>query len=840
MTTLWQDIVYGFRTLLKKPGFTIVAALSLALGIAANTVIFSLINTTLLRALPYPDPSKIVVIWSVPLQHPEQRGNLNVSTYFAFRDRSTSYDSVGAFNGTVANIGADQDGMPAERINGPTFTPSIFKTLGVKPALGRAFLEDEVQVDNTAPVMILSDRLWKRRFNSDPKILGKSLLLDKVPTTIIGVMPSDFSFFGDDVDYVAPQGIGRLQMQSKQGFLVALARLKPGVSIKQAQVEADTITAQLAIGDPERNQGKGARLELLQEAAYGGFRQPLLILQGAVAFVLLIGCANVAGLLLARASSRRTEIAIRSALGAGRWRIVRQLMTESFPLSFLGGVLGLILAWGGLKLFVIAAPPNFPRLEDLRLDSTALLFTALVVVLTGFIFGVVPALQASKADVVNPLKEAGRSGTDGARSQFLRSILVTAQIALALILLIGAGLMINSFLRVQKTDLGADPSGILTFDFRFPQNEIIKPYFRYRGVGLWDVLPTPGIAFTRVWERMQNLPGVISAAASDRPPLTGQGIDMAFLINGRPAPPPSGASSGASQEQGQTASYFSVTPNFFATLKIPIQQGRDFTTRDDAAGTPVIIINQTLARRYFPNEDPVGKHITLDFVPDEKAREIVAVVGDTKLDRFQNNKLSVVYVPYVQQTSRWLGPQWADRAGMYFVLRTSGDPLKMVPAMRQALAEVDPNKPAGEIRTVEAYLDRQVAYLRLYIFLLGIFGAIALILAGIGIYGVMAYSVAERTREIGVRMALGAGPGEVLSLIVRKALMLISIGLIIGLAGSFALTRVIKTALVGVTATDPATFIGVSLLLACFALLACLIPTRRAVRVDPNVALRYE
>jgi putative ABC transport system permease protein len=548
----------------------------------------------------------------------------------------------------------------------------------------------------------------------------------------------------------------------------------------------------------------------------------------------------VAGLLLARASSRRTEIAIRSALGAGRWRIVRQLITESFPLSFLGGVLGLVLAWGGLKLFVVAAPPGFPRLEELRLDSAALLFTAVVVVLTGFIFGVVPALQASKQDVVNPLKEAGRSGSDGARSQLLRSILVTTQIALALVLLIGAGLMINSFLRIQKADLGADPTGLLTFDFRFPQSETIKPFGRYRGVGLWDVSPSTTATFTRVLERMQTIPGVTSVTASDRPPLTGQGIDMAFLINGRPAPPPSGASSGASQEQGQTASYFAVAPNFFSTLKIPILQGRDFTPRDDAAGTPVIIINQTLARRYFPNEDPVGKHITLDFVPDEKAREIIAVAGDTKLNRFQDQKFSVVYVPYGQQASRWLGPNWADRAGMYFVLRTAGDPLKLAPAMRSALAEVDPNKPAGEVRTLEGYLDRQVAYQRMYIFLLGIFGGIALILACIGIYGVMAYSVAERTREIGVRMALGAGPGEVLSLVVRKALMLISIGVIIGLGGSFALTRVIKSALVGVTATDPATFAGVSLLLACFALIACLVPTRRAVRVDPNIALRYE
>jgi putative ABC transport system permease protein len=408
------------------------------------------------------------------------------------------------------------------------------------------------------------------------------------------------------------------------------------------------------------------------------------------------------------------------------------------------------------------------------------------------------------------------------------------------VLLIGAGLMINSFLRVQNTNLGADPKGLLTFEFRFPQGEAIKPYSRYRGVGLWDVSPQTGMTYDRVLERMRGLPGVVSAAAINRPPLNGGGISMPFLIEGRPAPPPSSASGGGSQEQGQTADYFAITANYFGTMKIPILRGRDFTAQDTDAAPPVIIVSQTFAKRFFPTEDPLGKRLTLDFVPDEKPREIVAVVGDTVGNRFQKQEAPVLYVPHRQQTPRWLGPYWNDRAAMIFVLRGTGDPLSLIPAVRHAAAEVDPNKPAANLRTVEQNLDQQVQDLRLYILLLGIFGVIAAVLAAIGIYGVMAYSVAERTREIGIRMALGAGGKDVLTLVVRQALILIAIGLGLGLAGSFALTRVVQSALYGVTATDPATFTGVSLLLTLVALFACLVPTRRAVRVDPTVALRYE
>jgi len=840
MRTFWQDVQYGLRILVKRPGFTTVAALSLALGIGANTVIFSLINTTLLRPLPFEDPDRLVIIFTVPVQNKSARNGVNISAYTTFREQSRSFEGMGALTGISKSLGAEENGAPAERISGWRFAPSVFQVLRVKPALGRFYTDDEDQVDNAAPVIVITHRLWKRHFNSDPGVIGKTLTIDQQPITVIGVLPENFSFFGDDVDFITPLGVAGPQVTSKQGFSIPLARLKKGVSMRQAQAEIDTIAAQLASADAERHGGNAALLQTLQEAAYGNLRDPLLILQGAVAFVLLIAGANVAGLLLARAASRRTEVAVRTALGAGRGRLVRQLVTETFPLSVLGGVIGVFLSWGGLKLFIAAAPPGFPRLDELSIDASVLGFTALVVVLTSVLFGIVPAMQASKPDLVGSLKESSRGGTDGIARQYLRTVLVTLQIAMSLVLLIGAGLMINSFVRVQKNAMGADARNVLTFDFRFAQNDTIKPYGRYRGLGLWDVKPLPALTFDRVLERVKGIPGVMSAAAISRPPLNSGGIEMPFLIEGRPAPPPSAAPGGGPQQQGQTADYFSITPDYFATMKIPVLRGRDITAQDRAGSSLVIIINQTMARRFFANEEPIGKRITLDFVPDERPREIIAVVGDTRSSRMQKEPSPSMYVPHVQQTARWMGPQFSDRAGMYFLLRTAGDPLKLVETVKRAVAEVDPSRPAANFRTIEQNLSQQTQFLRLYILLLGIFGGIAAVLAAIGIYGVMAYSVAERTREIGIRMALGARSGDVVRMVLRQALLMVGLGVTLGLAGSFALTRIIKSALYGVTATDPATYAGISGLLLLVAIVACLIPTRRAVAVHPTIALRYE
>lgn len=651
-------------------------------------------------------------------------------------------------------------------------------------------------------------------------MIGKTMLLNRVPTTIIGVMPADFAFFGDDVQFFVPLEENRTQVESRLGGLTIVGRLAPGVSIEQAQSEIDSIAARMVISDPERHQGLGARLESLRRAttrsvngqhadvAPGDYRTPLLILQGAVAFVLLIGCANVAGLLLARTSSRRNEIAVRLALGAGRGRIVRQLIAENLPLALLGGTLGVLLSWGGRKLFLVIAPAGFPRLDGLSLDARVLAVTAIVTLTTSLLFSLVPATQASRTDLANPLKSSRGSTADRSR-QSARSVLAAGQIALALVLLTGAGLMIRSFARAMDTHLGADPSNLLMFDFRLPLRDLAKPAGRYRGVGLWNVDASASQTFDRVYTRLQSVPGVLSVAAINAQPFGGQNLDMPFFIEGRPVPVPSTAT-GVSQAEQQTAHYFAVTPGYFATMKIPVLRGRDFDAHDTDTASRVIIINETLSHRFFSNQNPIGQRLTLDFVPNEQPRQIVAVVGDTAAGPLQRANAPAVYVPQVQQTAQFTGPWIYLRTGLYFVLRSSGNPMRLVPAVQQAVAEIDRNTPVADPRSVTQTLSAQVANLKLYMLLLGIFGSVAALLAAIGIYGVIAYSVAERRREIGIRVALGALSEDILFMVFRQAAPIAIFGLSLGLAAALALTRVLKSTLFEVAATDPATYVAVA------------------------------
>ncbi len=842
IATFLRDVRYGVRNLRRNPGFAAAAVISLALGIGANTLIFSVLDATLLEPLAFPNPDRLAVIWTVPAQSRDQPQTASISTYFAIRDRTTSFESVGAYNGAacgVGTLGSEHDGVPAERILGHSLSPSLFRLLGVKPMLGRTFTDDEDQVDNVAPVAVISHAMWQRRFAGDPQIIGKAFSLNRAKTTVIGVMPPDFTFFGDKVEFFLPLCLTGTQVLSRVGGNTIVGRLKPGVPIKQAQAEVDAISAQLASGDPERHQGLGALVEPMQQAAYRDYRAPLVILQGAVAFVLLIGCANVAGLLLARANTRRAEVALRGALGAGRQRILRQLLAECLPLSALGGVVGIALCWGGLQLFLGVAPPNFPRLSEISLNLRVLGFTACVVILTSVVFGVVPAIQISKPDLIHALKEAGRSGAGGTTRQRLRQALVTSQIALALMLLIGAGLTISSFVHVQKHDLGSDPRNLLTFDFHWQLSQGAKPAGKYHGVGLWDVSPRAALTFDRVAERLRQIPGVVSAAAVNVPPLNSTfPLMSSFLVEGRPAPPPNQGN--GPRQPDQTANYFAVTPDFFATMKIPLLRGRDFNDRDTADTSSVIIVNQTMARRFFPDEDPIGRHITLDLVPNERPREIIGVAGDTVTARLDRDQTPAIYVPQLQQTAQFSGPWVYFRTGMYFVVRTSGDPMALASAVKRAVAEIDPETPAADLRPLEQTLDDQVRNMRIYMLLLGTFGMVAAILAATGIYGVMAFSVAERTREIGIRMALGARPLDVLEMVFRQAGGVIAAGVVLGIAGAVGLTSLIHSTLYGVTATDPATYTGVCIFLVLIALVACVIPTRRAVRVDPTIALRYE
>ncbi len=830
---LWQDVLYGFRMLVKKPGFTAIAVLSLGLGLGANTAIFSLVNTILLGSLSFRNPGRLVMIETTPPAHPEQTDCAMVPDYIAWKDRSHSFEELGAVSGKGLDLGGEENGAAAERIEGEEFSPAMFRILGVRPILGRTYTDEEDQIDTVAPVILISHRLWKRRFASDPNIVNKAIRADRATVTIIGVMPPGYRFWNDTADFWAPLEISRFQLQGSAPYLGVAGRLKPGVSIRRAQAEMERIAKQLARDFPDRNKGRGVRVEPIRDALFGWMRQPLWMLQGVVAFVLLIACANVAGLLLARASSRQTEVSVRAALGASHSRIVRQFLTESILLSLFGGALGAVLAWVGLRMLIAISPAWFPRLHEISVDARVLAFTAALSVVTGFVFGVVPALQMSKSNLAGALKESGRGSAVGLAGHRFRGALTAGQIAIALVLLVGAGLMINSFLRLEGADLGCDPAGLVTFQYTLRSGDYVKAIGSYHNYPLVDVSPVPALTFDRLHERILAVPGVQSAAGSVYLPFDG-GESMSFAIEGRPKP------ANDVEKNALSANFFPVTTKLFSTLKAPLLRGRDFTVRDTASAPWVTIINETMARTFWPNENPMGKHVTLDLVPEERPREVIGVVRDIKADRYQTKPQPAMYVPQAQMPPHYRGPYQWMRVNMFFVVRPSGDLKSVIPALRRVLTEMDPNRPIGDFRTMEQVLGEQVQETRYYTLLLGIFAGVATALAMVGIYGVMAYSVAQRTREIGIRVALGAGRGDVLKLVLRQSLPLTGVGLVAGLGGSLALTRLIASQLWGITATDPATFAIVSSLLVVVTLMATFIPARRAVQVDPMVALRYE
>jgi putative ABC transport system permease protein len=849
---LTSDLIGGVRALRRSPGFMFAAGLSLALGIGANTLVFSLVNSTVLKPIALPNPDRLVAIWTVPTERPEQIGTSSITRYTSFRDLTRSFESVAAYNGIacgVKTLGFEQDGVAPERILGQTVSPSMFRTLGVQPIIGRAFTDAEDAVDQVAPVVVISHRMWQRRFSGEPAIIGKVITLDRTKTTIIGVMPEGFDVFGQDREFFAPLCLTRAQVEGRTGGNSVIARLTPGVTIAQAQAELDTLSNELAVSDPRRHKGFAARVESLTRASArtldaigqpaGDYVSSLTILQGAVALVLLISCANVAGLLLTRGASRRAEVALRMTLGAGRGRVTRQLLTEGLPLAALGAVIGILIAWVGLKAFAVMAPADFPRLHEVALDLRVLGFTAVVVLATTALFAVVPALQASRVAMLETSRDSIRTSTSTAERQRMRSMLVCGQIALALVLLVGAGLMIHSFVRALENELGADPSGVLTFDFRLPPRESFKAAGIFRGSGLFEISPLPAQTIERVREKLQTVPGVQSVAAVTSSPFsTDVAITMPFAIEGRAIAP--SAVAGTNPAEQQTANYVAITPNYFTTMRIPLVRGRDFNDHDHADSPYVVIISEMMAHTYFPNEEPIGQYLKFDFVPNERARQIVGIAGDTLSGPLQTASSPTVYVPHVQQGPTFVGPLVYTRNGMAFVVRTSGNPMAMLPALKRAVAEVDPATPLAGPRTVEQNLDDSVRHLRLYMLLLGIFGAVATLLAATGIYGVVAYSVAERTREFGLRMALGARAYDVLAMVLRQATRIVAAGVAIGLVVAFFVSRLLQASLFEITRTDPITYSSVVALLMVIALIACVIPARRATTVNPIVALRQD
>ena len=805
MGTFWQDWRYGSRMLLKKPSLTLVVVLTLGLSIAINTAVFSVVYAALMRPLPFADSERLMVV----LAENKRAGVGAVrgaapADFVDWRAQSQSFDGLAAFTG--GSLVLNNNDAP-EVFQGIRVTDDYFRTLGVRPLMGRTFAPEEF-TEGGSRAVVLSYRLWQRRFGGDPKVLGLTLpLTGDGSATIIGVMPEDFKFPSyAEVWTTLPRTSGELQQRGSRYFTV-VGRLKEGVTQAQAQDEMGAVAARLAQAYPQSNADWGVRLMPLGETLIGQARKPLLILFGAVVFVLAIACANVANLLLAQATARYKEIAIRSALGATRWRVMRQLLVESILLALVGGGLGVLLAFWGVDLMLALVPEDlrFARLDEARVDGAVLAFTAGISILTGIITGLLPGFKASRPDLTEALKEAGRGTTSGWRLRRARGLLVVAEVAVTLVLLVGAGLLIRNFVRLQRLELGFDARNLLTMQVGAPrrlygQTEQRADYYR------------------QIQERVAALPGVRAVTATSSLPLDWV-LNFSFEVEGRPARP------GDSPQ----ADYSSVSPNYFDAMGIPLRAGRKFTERDTASATGVVLISETMARRVFPGEDPLGKHLTINYLEQRVSLEIVGVVADVKQDMAAKSNLHI-YDCNLQRP-------WLSTA---FVVRSDGDPQALTQSVQRAIREVDPNRVATDVKTMEQLLTESVSQPRFYTQLLSVFAAVALLLAAVGIYGLMSYTVSQRTHEIGVRIALGARAGDVVRMVVRQGMSLVVAGVGLGLLAAFALTRLMQSLLFEVSASDPVTFIFVSLLLAAVAFIACYVPARRATRVDPMTALRYE
>lgn len=821
---LLQDARYGARMLRKSPGLTSVAVLSLALGIGAISTIFSFTNGIMLRPLPYNDPERLVLLDETALKRGISSMGVSFPNFLDWRQQSQSFEDIACYDtgGFAIAGGGPGGGAEPEQLKGAFVSQGLFEILGVAPILGRTFSADEDQPDHDQ-VVILSYGLWQRRFGADPNILGKTILLNNRSRTVIGVLPKGFQF-PEVAEAWGPLALNvKLYTRTDHG-LQAIARLKKAVTLEQAQAEMTGVAANIESHNPVTNEGLGVSVIDLRANLVGDYKNALLVLLGVVGFVLLIACVNVANLLLARATIRQKEIAIRAALGANRKRIFRQLLTESLLLGLISGALGLMLALWGMDLLLAAIPIDIPFWMKFDLDGRVLGFTAASSLLTGFVFGTAPALEASNPDLNETLKEGGRSGARMGRHQ-LRSLLVIAEIALSLVLLVGAGLMMRSFISLQNVKAGINPEGVLTM-------RISLPGAKYRA-------PEKRIAFfSQLLERVRALPGVQSAGTNSHLPLAGNNWGRSLTVEGYPV---------LSVGEAPMVNHCVISPGYFRAMGIPILKGRDFDERDSNApkvaelamhgefmpgsSSGVTIIDERLAREYWPDQDPIGKRIRFGPPEDnEPWHTIVGVVGEVKHERLDASTRKTVYLPFAQ----------VPIGGSSLVIRTDGRPEGLIASVRAQVRELDPDLPVTRIMQMNEVVARSVWQPRLYAALFAVFAAVALILATVGIYGVMSYAVMQRTREIGLRMALGAQRQDVLRLVVGHGVVITAIGIGAGVAAAIGLTRLMSSLLFGVTATDPITFAAVSVLLTGVALGACFVPALRAAKVDPMVALRHE
>jgi predicted permease len=819
MGTFWQDLRYGTRMLRRNPGFAIVAILTLAIGIGANVVIFSIVNGVLLKPLPFRDSGRVVTIWETDANRNVTRGTASAAEFLDWRDMNHVFEELSAWRALYFTITGN--GEP-EQVWGSQVSGNFFRMLRVSPILGRDFTAEDEQPGHEQ-VVILSYGLWQRHYGGDSFIVGKSILVDEKPFTVIGVLPRTFSLYGTvpEFEMWKPFAFNRTQLDRENHELVIFARLRDGVTVPQANAEMITILERLKRQYPDIDQKNGVRVVGFHDELVSKIRPGLLLLLAAVAFVLLIACANVANLMLARAAVREREIAIRTSMGAGRRRIVRQLLTESALLCLVGAAFGVLVAYGGLHILRAAVPSGgrgqVPHPEWIGIDGTVLAFTISIAALAGILFGLAPAIQISRSRLYESLKEGSRGSTGGRRSQLARSVLVVSEVAFSLMLLVGAGLLVRSFVLMMSEPLGFDSENLLTMqifltEMHYPQPASLLNFYQ-------DAV-----------DRVAALPGVKSASAVNFLPLTGWTGFCDFDIAGR-ATPPSG--------EHFTAQYRTADWRYLHTMGVPIREGRDFASSDGPDSQAVALINEALAHRYWPNQDPVGQQIRLvfpaqlrpwDAIPHQGAVTIVGIVGDIRDWAWSEPKVGQLYLPEMQNPSRI----------MHLVVRAGGDPAQLTSAVRHAVESIDPNQPVSDVKTMEDYLAAVLAQRRLNMTLLVFFAIVAALLAAIGIYGVMGYAVTQRSHEIGIRMALGAEPADVLRMIVGDGMKLTVMGLSLGLLGSLVVMKYLESQLYGIKARDPLTFVGVAVGLALVAFAACYFPARRATKVDPLVALRYE
>jgi putative ABC transport system permease protein len=823
MSSIWQDLRYALRSLRLNPAYTTIVLATLALGIGANAAIFSVADAVMLRPFPYPDMNRIIA-----MTENTREGQLMSVAYPNFQDwlaQNQSFEHLGLFRGTIANLtGGDQP----ERLSVAYASSGVFATMGVPPALGRALTAAEDK-EGSSRVVVISERLWRSRFNGDPGVLGRAIVLNNEPYEIVGVMPPGMRYPSRLTDAWLPFGILVPTLPKSRGAhpgLSAIGKLRPGVTFNQAVADMNTVAARLSAQYRDTNQGNGIQMTPYYEQVVRTIRPTLYMLLGAVGFVLLIGCANLANLMLARAERRQREIAVRAALGAERRRVIQQLLTESLLLALVGGTLGVLLATWIVKLFVASRPVSIPRIDLVGVDVRVIAFAAALSIVTGIVFGLMPALRASSPDLVGTLKQTGR-GAGGGRSRRFRSILVVVEVAMAVVLLVGAGLMIRSFAKLTAIETGFDPEGVVTLRLTLPAS-------KYRELDRW-------LGFhDQMVQKVSAIPGVTAAGVNSAVPLEGGGSEAPVFVEGRPLPSP-----GNPIRDAQPTLFQASSPGYLPAMGIRLVRGRYFTEQDTRTAAPVVIVDETLVRKLFPNEEPLGKRITFEMSaphgesgsPQIVWREIVGVVVHVRHYGLASEPPYVqLYTPF-QQLPIYFDPR---RPSMALVVRTSLPPESLIPAIRQAVASIDRDIPVYGVQTMQTYLAQSLEQPRLSVTLLSGLGGLALILAVIGIYGVVSYSVAQRTQEIGVRMALGASRRDVLSMVVRQAVVLIASGVVIGSLAALALGSYIRSMLYQVSERDPWTLGVIALVLAATGLIASLVPARRATRVDPLVALRAE